>query len=180
MKMNIYKFINSPDVRAHCEKRQPVFDTYQKTIIVAHSHRPLEEKLKAYEALAYLYPDTSFCWDVAYEEKSICDFIKKQLRKMEKAKGAAEDLIGRHFINHRIIAPLPFKQNDLVADINAPNTPLVYTEDIRCNCLNLIYFDPEKTDRPKEARELLDAWNNYRKQQRSKRLNSVTIANIKE
>ncbi len=112
--MNIYEFINSTIIRELCEKKQHLFDTFEMAVIVAHSDKPFEDKIKAYEELAYLYPDTSYCLDICDEEESICDFLKKRLAEIRKAKGSTEDLVYEYLWNQRILAPEFIKQKDVV------------------------------------------------------------------
>ena len=112
--MNIYEFINSPIIRELCEKKQHRFDTFEMAVIVAHSDKTLEDKITAYEELAYLYPDTSFCLDISDEEESICDFLKKRLVEMRKAKDSTEDTVYEYLWDQRIISPEFIKQKDVV------------------------------------------------------------------
>ena len=111
--MNVYEFINSPRIRELCEKNHHRFNTCEMTIIVAHSNKPLEEKIKAYEELAYLYPDVGLCFDIS-EEVSVCDFLKKRLTEMKKSKETTEDLVIRWLRNHRIVAPKFIEEKDVV------------------------------------------------------------------
>ncbi|MDR0876835.1 MAG: hypothetical protein LBN21_02190 [Treponema sp.] len=55
--MDIYSFLNSPDVDAHCRKIEKVWNPLEMAIIVHMSHRPLREKHAAYREILSDYDD---------------------------------------------------------------------------------------------------------------------------
>jgi len=49
--MNIYDYFNSPDIAAHCLSVKKQFAPWEKQVLIAMSHRPLQERLAAYRTL---------------------------------------------------------------------------------------------------------------------------------
>lgn len=43
--MDIYRFLNSPDIAAHCKKIGHVFEPIEMAVILYHSHRPFVERM---------------------------------------------------------------------------------------------------------------------------------------
>ena len=56
--MNIYDFLNSPDVAEHCRNIGHIFNAFECAVIVSKCHtKTFEEKLAAYKAIINQYPD---------------------------------------------------------------------------------------------------------------------------
>ena len=95
--MNIYDYIDSPDVAAHCRKVGYAFDPIEMAVLINESRKTIEQKHAAYRALMDEYPDMSFHESVPfgkkytlhtflealieYEEKAIRDFMDPKLHR---------------------------------------------------------------------------------------------------
>ena len=51
MGMDIYPYFNSPEIAAHCRKIGKEFSPKEQQILIAMSHRPMEEHVKGYRSL---------------------------------------------------------------------------------------------------------------------------------
>ena len=56
--MNIYSFLESPDIAAHCEKIGHIFNPLEVAIVVKTSGKSLKEKQTAWHEIISDYPDT--------------------------------------------------------------------------------------------------------------------------
>ncbi len=55
--MNIYEFIRSRDVAAHCQTINKTWNTHEMAVIISRSNRTMEERHKAWQELIDSYPD---------------------------------------------------------------------------------------------------------------------------
>ena len=55
--MDIYSFINSPDVAAHCREINKTWNPFEMAVIISRSHKPMTEKHAAWRELISDYPD---------------------------------------------------------------------------------------------------------------------------
>lgn len=55
--MDIYSFINSPDISGYCQKIQKTWTPFEMAVIIGISKRSMAEKLTAWRELIKDYPD---------------------------------------------------------------------------------------------------------------------------
>ena len=90
-KMNIYNYLNSPDIAAHCEKIGHVFNPLEMAVIIALSKKTMKEKHTAWRAVIADYPDMPIKWKgfqvrdslheylwelIAFEERFLSEFFE--------------------------------------------------------------------------------------------------------
>jgi hypothetical protein len=83
--MDIYKFILSPDIAAHCRKIEHVFNSLDMAVLVAISDKTLKEKHEAWREIIINYPDmpirASNCFSA---QESLHDYLRKLIVWEEK------------------------------------------------------------------------------------------------
>jgi hypothetical protein len=67
--MNIYSYLSSPDIAAHCERIGHVFNPLEMAVIVSNSEKNMKEKHSAWREIITERPDMPIC-DKADSEES--------------------------------------------------------------------------------------------------------------
>ena len=67
--MDIYSFLNSIDIAAHCREIGKVWTPYEMAIIIGRSHRTLEERHTAWRELIDNYPDMPIPANMHYDSR---------------------------------------------------------------------------------------------------------------
>ena len=75
--MNIYDYINSPDVAEHCRKIGHEFNSLEMAVIIANSNKSLEEKHEAYREIISDYPDMGMSKSSWFEQnESLHEYLQ--------------------------------------------------------------------------------------------------------
>ena len=78
--MNIYNFLRSPDIAAHCENISHVFNPLEMAVIIDLSEQPIKEKNMAWSEIVNEYPDMPIHESLNFEAKaSLHDFLREQI-----------------------------------------------------------------------------------------------------
>ena len=96
--MDIYSFLNSADIAAHCREIDKVWTPYEMAIIIGRSHRTLAERHTAWRELIENYPDMPTPKNMHYDSRpSLHDEIGKVLDYeeclIEFFKSARDDVV---------------------------------------------------------------------------------------
>lgn len=83
--MDIYSFINSPDIADHCRKIGHVFNALEMAVIIAYSEKTIKEKHAAWREIIADHPDMpipeSNCFDA---QRSLHDYLRQVIALDEK------------------------------------------------------------------------------------------------
>ena len=83
--MNIYSYLRSPDIAAHCEKTGHVFNPLEMAVIVALSNKTMKEKHSAWREIIAAYPDmpirSSNCFKA---QDSLHEYLRELIRCEER------------------------------------------------------------------------------------------------
>ena len=83
--MNIYEYLVSPDIAAHCAGIGHVFSPLDMAVIVALCGRPIKEKHAAWREIIRDYPDMPIHKSMNFEERaSLHDFLRGLIAWEEK------------------------------------------------------------------------------------------------
>ena len=78
--MNIFNFLRSPDVAAHCEKIKHEFTPLEMAVVISLSHKSIEEKHAGYQWIIDNCSDSPVrdynCFDA---RESLHDFLRERI-----------------------------------------------------------------------------------------------------
>jgi len=88
--MDIYDFIRSRDVAAHCRKINKTWNTHEMAVIISRSNRTLEEKRSAWQELIDRHPDMPTppnCHGIEFDSihKKLAEIMEFDRRVLEPA-----------------------------------------------------------------------------------------------
>ncbi|MCL2153155.1 MAG: hypothetical protein FWH57_09415 [Oscillospiraceae bacterium] len=84
--MNIYEYLTSPDIAAHCEKIGHVFNPLEMAVIVELSNKPMKEKHVAWREIIADYPDMPIQESVNFKARdSLHNYLLELIAIEEKA-----------------------------------------------------------------------------------------------
>ena len=116
--MDIYGFIRSRDVAAHCSEINKIWNTYEMAAIINLSDRPMNEKHAAWQELIDHYPDISVtlhCHVLNDGEK--LESIHQFLAEIMEGERRTPDRTGKSIIDFGwgfVDIPVPFKRGDIL------------------------------------------------------------------
>ncbi|MCL2153158.1 MAG: hypothetical protein FWH57_09430 [Oscillospiraceae bacterium] len=106
--MNIYEYLTSPDIAAHCEKIGHVFNPLEMAVIVQLSNKPIKDKHIAWREIIADYPDMPIHESVNFKARdSLHDYLREFIALEEKAiehfMSPGKNTIYRYAVNLRSI-----------------------------------------------------------------------------
>lgn len=83
--MDIYSFINSPDIANHCRNIGHVFDSLEMAVLIAMSEKTINEKNEAWQEIIAYYPDMPIRKRNGFKaKKSLHDYLQNLIALNEK------------------------------------------------------------------------------------------------
>lgn len=116
--MNVYEWVESPDVREHLEKIHYEFTLPEAFCVVrSNQRRALEEKIAAWEELLATMPDCPFSFESKSGEKIEIDSFHRSARKyIEELRNLLEDVCRKDEKGvYKVAAPQRYKEGKGVA-----------------------------------------------------------------
>ena len=110
--MNVYEWVESPDVREHLEKIHYEFTLPEAFCVVrSNQRRALEEKIAAWEELLAAMPDCPFSFESKSGEKIETDSFHRSARKcIEELRNLLEDVCRKDEKGvYKVAAPQRYK-----------------------------------------------------------------------
>jgi hypothetical protein len=83
--MNIYSYLASPNIAAHCERIGHVFNPLEMAVIVAHSEKTMKEKHSAWREIIAEYPDMPIHDSLNFHAReSLHEYLRELIALEEK------------------------------------------------------------------------------------------------
>jgi hypothetical protein len=83
--VNIYNYLSSSDIAAHCEKIGHVFNSLEMAVIVAHSEKTMREKHSAWREIISDYPDMPIHGSLNFDAReSLHGYLRELIAFEEK------------------------------------------------------------------------------------------------
>lgn len=87
--MDIYPYFNSPEIAMHCREIGKEFSPGEKQMLIAMSHKPMEDRLNGYHALlpeteGIIHPNDFFSTGMLDLHKYMLDMLTTEQRRVER------------------------------------------------------------------------------------------------